>query len=183
MAGPAAFCPRCGAARAGAFRFCRGCGLDLDAQAAPASAPQSAPAWTPPAPAPAPAAGADAATYRLLTMLAWLACALFTGWLGLVQLGNVGTILDSGSLAALGGWNLAMAALVVFGAVRLQRSERRGSFRTSSVWAVVIVLLQGVQVVGGATHFAFVGATVCAAGAGVLAWLTYQALPPDGRAA
>lgn len=27
----AAYCPRCGTARAGGFRFCRSCGLDFDA--------------------------------------------------------------------------------------------------------------------------------------------------------
>lgn len=27
----AAYCPRCGTARAGAFRYCRSCGLDFDA--------------------------------------------------------------------------------------------------------------------------------------------------------
>jgi len=132
---------------------------------------------------PVAAAGTDPATYRLLTMLAWLACALFLGWLALVQFGFAGSVYDDGSLLGLGGWNAVMAVLIVYGAVRLQRSQRRWSFRQSAIWAIVIVLLQGFQVTQGATHFAFVGSTVTAAGAGVLAWLTYQALPPDQLAA
>jgi micrococcal nuclease len=38
------FCPRCGSARVGAFRFCRSCGFDFDAQATqPSSPPASVP--------------------------------------------------------------------------------------------------------------------------------------------
>ena len=176
-----AFCPRCGTPRTGSFRFCRNCGLDLDTLSAAGAAP---PAPTPNSVSAAPvamaaAAGTDPATYRLLTMIAWLASALFLGWLGLVQLGYAGTILDNGSLTLLGGFNLATAAIVVFGAIRLQRSPRRASYRTSALWAIVVVVLQGLQIASGATHFAFVGATMAAATAGVLAVLTYQALPPD----
>lgn len=34
------FCPRCGAARIGAFRYCRACQYDFEAAAAPDIAPQ-----------------------------------------------------------------------------------------------------------------------------------------------
>ena len=110
-------------------------------------------------------------------MLTWLASALLMGWLALVQFGYVGTILDNGSLAMLAGWNAIMAVLIVYGAIRVGRSSRRSTFRQSAIWAIIIVLLQGFQIVGGATHFAYVGSTLAAAGAGIFAWLTYQALP------
>jgi hypothetical protein len=191
----AEFCPKCGTPRTGTFRFCRTCGLDFDAlPAAPTVVPQ------PPAapmtgtahiaapisvtsPAATPTSGTDPATYRLLAMLAWLLSALFIGWLALVQLGYAGTILDNGSLALLGGWNLVMAALMVFGVVRLHRSTRRASYRTSTIWAIVIVVIQGFQIATGATHFAYIAATVAAAGAGVLCWLAYTAMPEDAKAA
>jgi hypothetical protein len=114
-----------------------------------------------------------------MTMLAWLGCALFTGWLALTQFGFAGTIFDDGSLTALAGWNALVAVLISYGAIRLQRSPYRASFRQSAIWAIVIVLIQGFQVTQGATHFAYIGSTVAAAGAGVLAWLTYQALPAN----
>ena len=196
----AAFCPSCGTARTGSFRFCRSCGFDFDTlgAAAPVAlpppvapsawasppAPGAQPGWTAAAAGPGPAAlTGDAATYRLLTMLAWLGSALCLGWLVLIQLSFVGTIVDNGSFALLAGWNGLMAALILYGAVKLGRSATRSSFRQSAIWALVIVLIQGLQIAGGATHIAYVLATVAAAGAGILAWLTYGALPPETQRA
>jgi hypothetical protein len=52
---PGEFCPRCGTARTGAFRFCRGCGLDLEVPVTDATAALPvAPAPSAPAPGPAP---------------------------------------------------------------------------------------------------------------------------------
>jgi hypothetical protein len=121
--------------------------------------------------------GVDPATLRLLTSLAWMACGLLTGFLAFVQLGFVGTILDDGSLTALAAWNGIVAAAVLYGAVKLLSATQRPSFRTSAMWAAVVVVLQGFQVAQGATHFAYVGSTVAALAAGVLALTTYNALP------
>jgi hypothetical protein len=124
-------------------------------------------------------AGTDPGTYRLLTMLAWLVSAIAMAWLALVQLGFIGTAIDDGSLIAIAGANLLTAAVITYGAVRLSRATRRSSFRQAAIWAVVIVLVQGVQVAQGATHIAYVLSTAGAAAAGILAWLTYQAIPVD----
>jgi hypothetical protein len=53
-----AFCPRCGTARIGSFRFCRSCGFDFDADPtsqASAGMPMASPAAAPPAAQPVPA--------------------------------------------------------------------------------------------------------------------------------
>jgi hypothetical protein len=182
-----AFCPKCGTGRTGSFRFCRSCGLDFDtlSNVAASAPPPAQPGWsaipaatTLAAPSGAPAM-ADVGTYRLLTMLAWLGSALCLGWLALIQIGFAGTILDNGTFTALAAWNAVVAAIMVYGAVRLNRSTRRSSFRQSAIWAVVIIVLQGFQIAEGATHIAYVLATVAAAGAGILAWLTYGAMPAE----
>jgi hypothetical protein len=56
MAGSQGFCPRCGTARTGSFRFCRSCGLDLEAPggAGPAGPPSEEPPVAPRVQLPAP---------------------------------------------------------------------------------------------------------------------------------
>jgi len=44
VTGVAEFCPRCGVARTGALKFCRGCGFDFESGAGFAAVPPSAPA-------------------------------------------------------------------------------------------------------------------------------------------
>jgi hypothetical protein len=84
------FCPQCGQARTGAFRFCRSCGLDYDALAmrptvAPAAAaaqPQAARPAQPGIPA-SPPEGAKAkrsATTRILGFVAFLVAAGLIIW-------------------------------------------------------------------------------------------------------
>jgi hypothetical protein len=58
------FCPNCGTARSGSFRFCRSCGLDFDAAVAPPSAASAPPpptdpgsGWVSPAPPADPGPG------------------------------------------------------------------------------------------------------------------------------
>lgn len=214
------FCPRCGTARIGSFRYCRSCRLDFD-ELPPESAMGSQPGWSPspaapkqPAdgslpPAPQPGWGAapaqppqpgwgpaaplvatpaalptEVASYRTISLVAWVGSALCMGWLALIQFGFANTIFDNGSFAALAAWNLLTAVLVIYGAARLSRSTKRDSFRQSAVWAIVIVVLQGFQIVQGATHIAYILSTVAAAGGGLFAFLVYQGMPKDaGRPA
>lgn len=183
------FCPSCGTARTGAFRFCRACGLDLETLSAPPpavpppAAPAAGSAWTAAPGGLLAATRSDPATLRLLTVLAWLGSSVCTGWLALVQFGFVGTLDDPGSLLAMAAWNALIALLVGYGAIRLSRATRPSSFRQSAVYAVALVLLQGFQVVQGATHVAYIGSTGAAAAAGVLSWLAYHAVPPDAHEA
>jgi hypothetical protein len=199
------YCPRCGTERVGALRFCRSCAFDFDAAGeitrAPAPSTQALPESTPieagragqvgaadgdprsafeKTPTPTLAkSGADPATMRLLAALAWIGCGLLTGYLALVQIGYAGTIIDDGSLTSLAAWNAIVAVGVIYGGVKLLGATARSTFRTSAIWAAVIALVQGFQVAQGASHFAYIGSTVAAVGAGIFAWMVYQAIPPD----
>lgn len=62
------FCPRCGTARTGSFRFCRSCGFDFDAAGDPAPA---TPSTHPPVVTPAPDPANMATTYLAFEKLRW----------------------------------------------------------------------------------------------------------------
>jgi hypothetical protein len=171
------FCPNCGTPRVGTLQFCGTCRFNFGSGMLGNSA---GPNQTSDGPATWAGSSGDAtspATLRLLAALAWIGCALMTGYLAFVQIGYAGTILDNGSLTALAGWNGLMAALVIYSGVRLLSATKRSTFRQSAIWAVVIVFLQGFQIMQGATHFAYIGSTVAAVGAGVLSFLAYQSIP------
>jgi hypothetical protein len=161
----------------GAFRFCRSCGLDL--AAVPASGPATA--QVPAAAAPAPGSN----TQATLAGVAWLLCAVFTGYLGLLQFGYVGTALDDGSLQATAVWNLIAGALTLYLGTRLFSRPTRSFLGTSTAWALLVFAWNAYQVANGATHEAYLGATVAAGAAGVLSFAARNAvsgsLPPGRR--
>jgi hypothetical protein len=113
----AEFCPRCGNARTGAFRFCRSCAFDFDeAPLDQATPPPSAPrppilqdpvAWpsypppdpvatppTPPAATPAPPASGTSTRSRTVRGLIVLLIAGPIVIYGLNQVGGLGAVLD-----------------------------------------------------------------------------------------
>jgi hypothetical protein len=190
---PQEFCPRCGTPRLGAFRFCRSCQFDYDGL--PASQPVPSviapnPFTPPPAPAPAslpqPATGPSTVvagpgdpsrTLRQIAGIAWLVCAALIAYLGLLQLGYVGTVVDDGSLQITGIWNLVAAAITMFFGARLLTKADRGFLGTSTAWAALTVLWQGYQIANGATHEAYIAATVAALVAGVLSYAARSGMP------
>jgi hypothetical protein len=106
---PSEFCPRCGAARIGALRFCRSCGYDFDAQ--PTTQPPDTRSYseryagTPYSGPPSAAPSSDKSTDNQAAMfggIAWIICAALTGYLALVQFRAAGTLsslgFDSGDL-------------------------------------------------------------------------------------
>ena len=178
------FCPRCGETRVGAFRFCRKCGLDFDS---PEAAAPPALLVTPPRPSPggSDARGADAsATKQVETAggVAWIICALFTGYLALVQFGIASTLgsLDRGVVGSLNLdaiFNGLAAALTVYFGARLLLSPPRGFLGTSTVWGVLDVIWGTYQIANGASHWAFYGSVVAAAAAGILSFVAYSQRP------
>ena len=127
-----AFCPQCGTARTGPFRFCRSCGLDFEGLPAAAEHSLAPPRAAPVTPAAALLTAGNLVTYRLLALIAWMGSALFLGWLALLQLSDASASrLNDGTLTLLAAWNLLMAALVVYGAIRIHRSVRRSSYASA----------------------------------------------------
>lgn len=170
MTSSVSFCPRCGTARAIGARFCGSCGQDLDAATlGPATTLSPAPATLP--------TSAPTTNVEPIAGVAWIVSAAMIGYLGLLQLGYVGTILDTGDLQANAIWNLISAAITVYFGARLLTKATRGNLRSSIIWAVINVLWNGFQITQGATHWAFVGATVGALTAGVLSLVALQSRP------
>jgi len=176
--------------RVGAFRFCRSCQFDFEGPpdnqqrqpALPSMPVPPAPASQPPPQPPAAGGGINDAsrTLRLIGGIAWLACAALIAYLGLVQLGYVGTIVDNGSLQATGMWNLVAAAITMFFGARLLTNADRGFLGTSAAWAALTVLWQGYQIANGATNEAYVAATVAALVAGVVSYAARSEAPTQG---
>ncbi|MFZ5855109.1 MAG: hypothetical protein ACOYXS_11570 [Chloroflexota bacterium] len=187
----AEFCPQCRTSRTGAFRYCRSCGFDYDAGEVltrPAAASDTAPgraqsfseryrrpAGVQPAEPPAQptlavpsALGQQAAnTPALLAGAAWIASAAFMGYLALLQLGYANVSPELGSLAL---WNGLTAAITLyFGARLLVRPA--GVLTGSVIWGVLTVAWNGYQIAQGATHEAYLGATVTAGMATVLSFV------------
>jgi len=183
-----AFCPHCGAKRPEWARFCASCGQAYDnAPAAaqepssvlPPLAPPAASGWaqTPITPPPVPAAPGQATQVTTLAGLAWIVCAALTGYLAFIQLGYAGTVLDDGSLQSAALWNGVTAALTLFFGAKLLTKPDRGFLGTSTAWAVLVVLWNGYNIMNGATHEAYIGATVAALAAGVLSWSARSGMP------
>jgi hypothetical protein len=167
MTSAVSFCPRCGTARASGARFCGSCGLDLDAATvAPAATLLPASATLP--------TSAPATNVEPIAGVAWIVSAAMIGYLGLFQLGYVGTILDTGDLQAIAIWNLIAAAITLYFGARLLTKATRSNLRSSIIWAVINVLWNGFEITQGATHWAFIGATVGALTAGVLSLVALQ---------
>ena len=158
--GSDAYCSGCGAPRPTGAQFCPTCGRAFDGAS--------------------PAASAEAFNARLVAMfggIAWLVSAAMIAYLGLLQLGYVGTIIDPGGLQATAIWNLVTAALTLYFAARLLTSPTRGILGTSAAWAALAVIWDGYQIANGVTHWAYIGATVAALVAGVLSLVARSSMP------
>jgi hypothetical protein len=175
------FCPNCGTARQGAFRFCRSCGLDFDA--VPEAPPKLAWAVAAPTTATPEAQSYDnpAATFA---GIAWIICAALTGYLALLQFGTARNLtslgLDPGDLQTFALWNGVAAAVTVYFGVRLLQRPRRGFVNTSTAWGVLSVGGGIVQIASGATNDIFLGSIVAAGVAGVLSLAARAAAPEKG---
>jgi hypothetical protein len=104
----------------------------------------------------------------LLGGLAWLLCAAAIGYLGLLQLGYVGTVVDEGSLQAIALWNFLSAGLTLYFGARLITRPTKGILGTSALFALVTVLWQAYNISLGATHETYLISTVAAGMAGIL---------------
>ena len=178
------FCPHCGTKGREWARFCASCGQAYDSALAaphqPASvmppplAPPAATGWAqtpnPTTPPPAPTAPGQSTQVTTLAGIAWIICAALTGYLAFIQLGYAGTIVDDGSLPSLALWNGVTAALTLSFGAKLLTKPDRGFLGTSTAWAALVVLWNGYNIMNGATHEAYIGATVAALAAGVLSW-------------
>jgi hypothetical protein len=160
-----AYCPSCGTRRPAGARFCGNCGRDLEAASTSGISTPASPT-------------SSAMSAHQLAGLAWIVSAALIGFLGLLQLGYVGSIIDNGSLQQSAIWNLLAAAITVYFGARLLMG-RSGSLVSSMIWAAINVIWNGYQVAQGATHWAYVGATVGALVAGVLSFVAYQARTQD----
>src|SRR4051794_26393490 len=118
------FCPRCSEPRTGAFRYCRRCQFDFDAQPLVDAASRSDPIA---GPGPASSAPDHTRTSVLVAGLAWLIAAALTGYIGLTQLAYVRTIFDSGDLQATAFWNLIAGAVTLYFSLRLLTGASRSS--------------------------------------------------------
>jgi hypothetical protein len=149
--------------------------------APPPVAPPPATGWAqtpnPTTPPPAPATPGQSTQVTTLAGLAWIACAGLTGYLAFIQLGYVGTVVDDGSLQSNALWNGVTAALTLFFGAKLLTKPDRGFLGTSAAWAVLVVLWNGYNIMNGATHEAYIGATVAALAAGVLSWSARSGMP------
>ena len=106
-------------------------------------------------------------TPALLAGAAWIASAAFMGYLALLQLGYANVSPELGSLAL---WNGLTAAITLyFGARLLVRPA--GVLTGSVIWGVLTVAWNGYQIAQGATHEAYLGATVTAGMATVLSFV------------
>jgi hypothetical protein len=170
MTSSVGFCPRCGTARTVGARFCGSCGQDLEAATiAPSPTPSRAPSTLP--------GSAPATNVEPIAGVAWIVSAALIGYLGLLQLGYVGTILDTGGLQGLAIWNLIAAAITLYFGARLLTKATAGNLRSSILWAVINVVWNGFEITQGATHWAFIAATVGALAAGVLSLVALQSRP------
>jgi hypothetical protein len=157
------YCMSCGAIRVGDARFCGTCGHPFDAGLPSTAAPSG-----------------DANTAKMVAGLAWIGCAALTAYLGFIQLGYVGTVLDEGSLSATAIWNLIAGALTLFFGARLLTNADRGFLGTSVAWAILFVVWDAYQIANGVTHWAYIGSTVAALVAGVMSYVARQSMaaPP-----
>ena len=158
--GSAAYCSSCGAARPPGAQFCPSCGRAYDGAGTPAAA--------------------ESSTARQTAMfggIAWLGSAAMIAYLGLLQLGYVGSVIDAGDLQATAIWNLVTAALTLFFAARLLTSPTRGILGTSAAWAALTAIWGAFQIANGVTHWAYIGATVAALAAGILSLVARSSMP------
>lgn len=183
----AIYCPQCGAQRIGSFRFCRQCGLDFDSKdvAAPVTfrpSPQpiaSSPSIAQPVDPNAPATSAKStSTVAMLGGIAWLAGAAAIGYLAVLQLGYVGSVLDDGSLQGTAIWNGVSAALTLYFGARLLTGPSRGILGTSAAWGALTVIWQVFNISRGATHETYLVATVAAGMAAILSLAARNETPP-----
>ena len=184
MAINARFCPQCGTARVGAFRYCRECRFDFDASAAGVPAPP------PPAiPAPlVPIARPSADNLNApLAGVAWLAAAAILAYLAYSQW-SVGSALASaglpdGNLRGVAAWNVVSALLTAYFGARCLRDPDKGFLRTSVAWAVLNVALGVYQLTNGVGDALFALTIIASALAGVLSFAAREAAPVSKGAA
>jgi hypothetical protein len=173
------FCPQCGTARTGAFRFCRSCQFNFDAVPAIAPAPFS----SAPVPAALPSVIPVPNTAATLAGVAWLGAAAVTGILAFQQW-DAGRLLTSlgdsdQGLVANAIWNAVAALLTAYFGARCLRSPNKGFLTTSTAWGVLNVAWGIYQVANGATYWLFYVVLVVSGLAGVLSFAARDAAAPS----
>jgi hypothetical protein len=196
------FCPQCGNARTGSFRFCRSCGFDFDATpegtplpavlTTPAIADEPLATQTSPNPLthvapiqPAPTqAGSNATTnVPLLGGIAWIVCAALTGYLAYQQW-TFGSATSSSEMTGTATWNAVAAAVTLYFGARLIASPSRSILDWSAAWAVLSVIGGLVQIVLlDVVGDVFVLSVIAAAIAGVLSYVGRQQYPREAAGA
>jgi len=143
------FCPKCGAARTGAFKFCRGCGFDFEAGGGLAAV---APTEAAPSAAPIPADQTGASSYLFRTIGLGLVLALLV-----VPFGGPYTLPALVLIAALVAFDLWRNRLRVEAVARgeVQRpgfvgrpARQRLAIVVLGFVAVILVLLAAMRVAG-----------------------------------
>jgi hypothetical protein len=161
------FCPQCRTPRVGTYRYCASCGFDYGAIG-------------PAGPQRAERTDAGAVTPALLAGIAWILSAVLMGYLALLQLGYAN--IAGTDLRSLALWNGLSAAITLYFGARMLRNPT-GILTASIVWGVLTVAWNGYQIAQGATHEAYLGATVTAGAAAVLSWAARsQAAAPKAKA-
>lgn len=178
------YCPRCGAQRVGALRFCRSCQYDFDA-AVDAKLPLG-PVIAAPRPD-TPATSEPGIEMAIAAGVAWVICAALTGYLALEQLNASQALsrlgISAGDLGTDAIWNGFSAIVTVYFGARLLMRDR-GLFIGSMIWALVSVGSGAYQIANGVSDGTFVLSVVAAGVAGVLSLAGTLTMPPGaGRPA
>ena len=168
------FCPQCGTARTGAFRFCRSCQFDFDGIPPVGSVPVADPVTLSPTPTVAVPSSNPAA---MAAGVAWILTAAVTAYLALLQWSYAGTPVDDGSYQLSALWNGVAAALTAYFGARCLTNPPRGFLGTSTAWGALSVAWGAYQIANGATHELILLGVLGAGVAGILSLAARPAAP------